>query len=74
MLVLQEIDRGALDEAQAPQVAHLPQLEAQDLVGRRIQTADLLLRQAQALHQLDVAQRLGRRPGQRGRFGDDLTF
>src|SRR6185503_3046454 len=68
----QGVDGRALDEAEAPQVAHLPQLESQDLRGRRIQASDLLLRQPQALHQLDVAQRFGRRPGKGRRLGNDL--
>ena len=37
----------------------------------RVETLDLLLRQPEALDQLDVAKRLGRRPGQRRRFPDD---
>ena len=42
----QEVDRRALDEAEAAQVAHLLQLELQDLVGGRVQPGDLLLRRA----------------------------
>ena len=36
-----------------------------------VQPRDLLLPEPEALHQLDVAQRLGRRSGQRRRLGDD---
>ena len=37
MLVRSEVDARALDEAQAAQVAHLLQLELQDLAGRRVE-------------------------------------
>ena len=67
----QEVHRRALDEAQAAQVADLLQLELQDLARGGVQPVDLLLCEAQALHELDVAQRLGRRPGERRRLGDD---
>ena len=67
----QRVDHGALDEAEAPDVADLLQLQLQDLVGGAVEPRDLLRRQPQALHQLDVPQRLGRRPGQRRRLGDD---
>ena len=52
----QEIDERALDEAQAAQIAHLLQLQLQDLRGGRVQAIDFLLREPEALHQLDVAQ------------------
>ena len=38
---------------------------------RPVEARDFLLPEPQALHQLDVAQRLGRRSGQRRRFRDD---
>ena len=45
----------------------------QDFTGRPVETIDLLLRQPEALDELDVAKRLGRRSGQRRRFPyDDL--
>ena len=66
-----EVDGRALDEAETPQVAHLLQLELQDLSRRAVQPIDLLLPEAEALHQLDVPQRLGRRPGKRRGLGDD---
>ena len=67
----QGIDHGALDEAEAADVADLLQLELQDLVGGAVEARDLLRRQPQALHQLDVSQRLRRRPGERRGLGDD---
>ena len=39
--------------------------------GRAVEARDLLLSEPEALHQLDVAQRLGRRSGQRRRLRDD---
>src|SRR2546425_12885053 len=39
----EEIHQRALDEAETPQVADLPQLEVQDLGGRAVETRDLLL-------------------------------
>ena len=66
-----EVHARALHEAQAADVAHLLELELENLVGRRVEPDDLLLGEAEALHQLDVAQRLGGRAGQRGRLGDD---
>ena len=69
----QQVDERALDEAQAAQVADLLQLQLQNLRGGGVQPVDLLLRQAEALHQFDVAQRFGGRPGQRrGLFDDGL--
>ncbi len=67
----QQVDAGALNEAEAAQVLHLLQLEAEDLRGGAVQPGDFLRPQAEALHQLDVAQRFGGRSGQRSRFGDD---
>ena len=67
----QEVHRRSLDEAQAAQVADLLQLELQNLAGGAVQPRDLLLSEPETLHQLDVAQRLGGRPGQRRGFGDD---
>ena len=63
----QEIHDRALNEAEAPEVLHLFQLEPQDLAGRGVQPLDFLLAQPEALHQLDISQRLGRRSGQGGR-------
>ena len=67
----QEVDGRALHEAEAADVPHLLQLELEDLVGRRVEARDLLLRQAEALDQLDIAQRLGGRARQRRRLRDD---
>ena len=67
----ERVHGSALDEAEAPQVADLLQLEREDPVGRRVQPRHLLRRQPQALHQLDVPQRLRRRARQRRRLGDD---
>ena len=67
----QRVDDRALDEAEAADVADLLQLELQDLVGGAVEARDFLRRQAQALHQLDVPQRFGRRARQRRRLGDD---
>src|SRR5262245_49100069 len=67
----QRIDARALDEAQAAQVAHLLQLQPQDLRGGGVEALHLLARQAQALHQLDVAQRLRRGAGERGGLRHD---
>src|SRR5688572_25836910 len=50
----QEVDRGALDEAEAAQVFHLLQLELENFPGRAVQPLDLLLTQAEALDELDV--------------------
>src|SRR5438093_12489448 len=67
----QEIHRGALNEAEAPHVANLLQLQLQDLAGRAVEAVDFLLGETEALHELDVAERFGRGSGQRGRFSDD---
>ena len=45
--------------------------ELQDAVCRAVQPRNLLRGQTQALHQLDVAERLRRRAGQRRRLGND---
>src|SRR6266581_2850083 len=52
----QRIHRGPLNEAETPQVAHLLQLEFQDLPRRAIQPLDLLLCKPEAFHQLDIPQ------------------
>src|SRR6266699_1131489 len=52
----QRIHRGPLNEAETPQVAHLLQLEFQNLARRAIQPLDLLLCKAEAFHQLDIPQ------------------
>ena len=71
MLGSKEVDGRALDEAEAPQVAHFLELELQDLSRRAVQPIDFLLPEAETLHQLDVPQRLGRRPGKCRRLGND---
>jgi hypothetical protein len=67
----QRVDRRALDEAQAAQVAYLLQLQAQDLLRRAVQAAHLLLGQPHALDQLDVPERFRGGAGQGGRLGHD---
>ena len=69
----QQVDAGALHEAQAAQVAHLLQFQLEDLGGGGVEAGDLLLRQAQALHQFDVAQGFGGGAGQRGGLADDVS-
>src|SRR5882762_4120589 len=64
----QGVDRRALNETQAAQIANLSQLQLKNLPGRIVQPRDFLLRQSQTLHELDVAQRFGRGPRQRGRL------
>ena len=70
----QQVDECALDEAQAAQVAHLLQFQLQDLGGGGVQPLDLLLRQAEALHQFDIAQRFGGGAGQRRRLAARCVF
>ena len=67
----QEVDGRALDEAEGAEVAHLLELELEDLVRRRVEAIDLLIREPEALHELDVAERFRRRAGERGRLRDD---
>src|SRR5262249_29796836 len=71
----QEVHRGALNEAQTSHVTNLLQLQLENLVRRRVQACDLLLRQPETLHQLDISQRFGRRSreGRRLRH-DDLLY
>src|ERR1051325_10242459 len=66
-----QIDARPLDEAQTSDVANLLQLQLEDLLGRRVQPADLLFGEAEALDQLDVAQGLRGSAGESGRFGHD---
>jgi hypothetical protein len=58
---LQRVDGRALDDAEAAHVPDFPQLEAEDAVGGGGE-AGLLGPEAHALHELDVPERLGRRP------------
>src|SRR5687768_5056458 len=69
-----EVDGRALHEAEAADVAHLPQLELEDLLRRRGEPGDFLVGEPEALHELDVAQRFRRRTRQRGGFGNDLLL
>src|ERR1700722_8655028 len=70
----QQVDAGALYETQTAQVAHLFEFELEDLVGGAIQPVDLLLRQAQAFHQFNIAQRFGGGARQGGRLADDALL
>ena len=67
----QEVHAGPLDEAEAAQIAHLFQLQLEDLRGGRVEARNLLLRQAQALHQFDIAKRFSGGPRQRGGLRHD---
>src|SRR5262249_19468375 len=67
----QRIDTCPLNEAQAAKVLHLFQFELQDLAGGIVQPLDLLLSETEALDELDVPQRLGRRACQSRRLRDD---
>ncbi len=67
----QKVDDRSLDEAERPQVLHFLQLELQDFPGSGVQPLDFLLPKPQALHQLDVSQRLCRRARERGGFRHD---
>ena len=67
----QRIHERALNKAQAAQVLHFLQFELQDFARRCVQAFDFLLREAEALHQFDVAQRFGGRACERGSLGDD---
>ena len=69
--IAQRIDHRPLQEAEPTHILDLLQLELKDLVGCGIQPLDLLLGEAEALDQLDVAKRFGRRTGQRRRLRDD---
>ncbi len=51
-----QVDTRPLHETEATDVAHLLELELQDLLGGRVETRDLLFCQAETLHQLDVSQ------------------
>ena len=75
----QGVHGGALDEAEAAEVADLAQLQGQDLVRGGVEPAHLLGGEAEALDQLDVPQRLRGGAGQgrrllhdRGLHGLDL--
>src|ERR1017187_4632570 len=70
----QQVNAGALYEAQAAQVAHLLQFQLENLGGGGVETLDLLPRQAQALHQLDIAQRFGGGASQRGGLAHDVLL
>src|SRR5439155_24328937 len=70
----QQVDAGALYEAQTAQVAHFLQLQLEDLGRGRVEPCDLLLGQTQTFNELDVAQRLGGRPGERGCLPDDVLL
>src|SRR5471030_2903706 len=70
----QQVDAGALHEAQAAQVADFLQLQFEDLGGGGIEARDFLLRQAQALHQFDVAQRFRGGAGQGRGFPHDVLL
>src|SRR4030095_209491 len=53
----ERIDRRSLNEAEAPDKFHLRQFEAKNPFCRTVQTTNLLVRQAKALHEFNVAQR-----------------
>src|SRR2546422_11655543 len=55
----QRIYRRALNEAEAAEVLHFLQLEVEDFSGRAVEPFNFLLREPEALHQLDISQRLG---------------
>src|SRR6185312_3430716 len=67
----QQIHTRSLNEAEAAEIAHLLQLELEDLLGRRIQARNLLLRETEALDQRDFPHRFRRRAGERRRLRDD---
>src|SRR6185437_2609621 len=67
----QQIHARSLNEAETAEIAHLLQLELEDLLGRRIEARNLLLRETEALDQLDVPKRFSRCARERGRLGDD---
>ena len=69
--LLQEVHEGALHKRDGTYALHFAQLQLQDLKGCSIQPVDLLMRQAEAFHQLNIAQGFRRGAGERRCFGDD---
>ena len=67
----QRIDRRTLDETQAAQVFHFLEFELQNLFRDAVEPHYFLMREAQALHQFNIAQRLRCRARQRGRLGNN---
>src|SRR5262249_55726412 len=59
----EEVDRSALDKAEAPEIADFLQLELQDFLGCRVESPGFLLREAQALDEFDIPERFRRGPG-----------
>src|SRR5687768_15092220 len=70
----QQVHECSLNEAETPQVPHLLQLQLKDFVCGRVETQNFLIRESQTLHQLDIAERLGRRSCQRGRLCNYLPL
>ena len=69
----QGIDESALHKADAADALHLGEFQLEDVEGIFVEALDFLFGQAEAFHQLDVAQRLGggtRQGG--GLFDNDL--
>lgn len=62
----QGVDEGALYKADAADALHFGKLQLEDVEGVFVEALDLLFGQAEAFHQLDVAQRLRGGAGQRG--------
>src|SRR5262245_30086451 len=65
------IDTRALDKTEAAKIFHLFEFQFQDLARRTVQSADFLLRQTEAFHELDVTKRFRRRSGKRRRLSHD---
>src|ERR1039458_2248148 len=67
----QRVDGRSLDETQAAQVFHFLKLELQNLSRDPVQPPHFLMRQPEALHQFNIAQRLGCGTRQRCGFGNN---
>ena len=65
------IDGRPLDETQAAQVLHFFEFELQNLFRDAIEPYHFLMREAEALHQFNIAQRLRCRARQRSGFGNN---
>src|SRR5208282_3260508 len=65
----QGVDRCPLDKTQAAQILHFLEFKLQNFSRDPVEPPYLLMRQSQALHQFDIAQRLGGRTRQRRGFG-----
>src|SRR5260370_23694555 len=67
----QRVDGRPLDETQAAQVFHFLEFKLQNLSRDSVEPPHFLMRQAEALYQFNIAQRLGGGTRQRGGFGNN---